>query len=357
MKKVLFMLVGLLCSIVTFGQVNFEEMTILDACAKAKQEKKQVFVFVYSTWYSPSLGMFDKVFADKKVADWMNKRFVSLKYDFDGGVRSDLRRLSNDYGISTVPISFIFNEDGELENRVIIGHTEPDAWLKLVKDAMKVSLADYAHKFAEGNRNVDFLTEYLRHLLEVALYNDTTKEIAQTLFQNLTEEQRTDSKYWFLFKDGTLSPVGSEYLEYVLSHFDAFCQGVGQDSVKNAISAAYKTKLCNVIVLRDRAETLESIQKMEERLKPYVLNDKYLDVCLLLVENLMKKDYENVLTIAEKNFPMMEESTLAWAFWAVTFVYGNGDDGQKTRVLQLRDKLKTIAKTNEFRSILEQYNP
>ena len=49
--------------------------------------------------------------------------------------------------------------------------------------------------------------------------------------------------------------------------------------------------------------------------------------------------------------------TLAWAFWAVTFVYGNGDDGQKTRVLQLRDKLKTIAKTNELRSILEQYNP
>ena len=357
MKKLLFITVGLLCSIMTFGQVNFEEMTILDACAKAKQEKKQVFVFVYSTWYTPSLGMFDKVFVDEKVADWMNERFVSLKYDYDGGARSDLRRLSNDYGINTVPISFIFNEDGELENRIVIGHTEPDVWLKLMEEAMNVSLSDYAHKFAAGNRDVDFLTEYLGHLLDVALYNDMTKEVAQTLFQNLSEKQRTNPNYWLLFKDGTLSPVGSEYLEYVLSHFKAFCKGVGKDSVRIVVSTAYKTKLCNVIVLRDRTESLESIQEMMQRLKPYHLNDKDLDACLLLTENLMKKDYERVLTVAEKSFPTMDESTLAWAFWAVAHVYSNGDDTQKARVLQLRDKLKAKEKNDELRSILEQYHP
>ena len=357
MKKLVFVVVGLLCSMMTFGQVNFQEMTILDACAKAKQENKQVFVFIYSTWFSPSLSMFDNVFADPQVADWMNERFVSLKYDYDGGARSDVKRLSNEYGINTVPISFIFNEDGELENRIMIGHTEPDAWLKLLKDAEKVSLADYAHKFAAGNRNVDFLAEYLRHLLDVALYNDTTKEVAQTLFQNLSEKQRTSPKYWFLFKDGTLSSVGSEYLEYMMSHFDAFCKKIGEDSVKNAISSVYKTKMCNIIVLRDRSESLESIQKTIQRLKPYTLNDKDLEVCLLLVENLMKKDWESVLTVAEKNFPTMDETTLAWAFWAVAHVHGNGNDAQKARVIQLRDKLKTSAKTNELRSILEQYNP
>ncbi len=111
-----------------------------------------------------------------------------------------------------------------------------------MEEAMNVSLSDYAHKFAAGNRDVDFLTEYLGHLLDVALYNDMTKEVAQTLFQNLSEKQRTNPNYWLLFKDGTLSPVGSEYLEYVLSHFKAFCKGVGKDSVRIVVSTAYKTK-------------------------------------------------------------------------------------------------------------------
>lgn len=356
MKKILFAVVGLLYSMMVFGQVNFEEMTILDACAKAKQEKKQVFVFVYSTWFTPSLSMLDKTFADQKVAEWMNKRFISLKYDYDGGVRSDLMRLSAEYGINTVPISFIFNADGELENRVMVGHSEPEAWLKLVKGAMKVSLADYAHKFAKGERNVEFLKDYLKHLQDVALYNDTTKEVALTLFQNLSEKQRTNSKYWLLFKDGTLSPVGSEYLEYVLSHFDAFCDGVGQDSVRKVVSEAYKTKLSNVVVLRDKM-SLEEVRAMKKRLDPYNLNDKELGVYLLLVENLLEEDWEEVLNVAERNFPTMSETTLAWAFWAMAFVYQNGDEAQKARVLRLRDELKTSAKTNEFRTLLQQYNP
>ena len=272
MRKLLFIMMGLLCSMWTFGQVNFQDIKILDACEKAKQENKQVFVFVYSTWYKPSLIMFDKVFTDQKVAGWMNERFVSLKYDYDGGAKSDLRRLSNEYGINTVPISFIFNADGELENRVMIGHSEPDAWLKLLKNAMKVSLSDYAHKFDKGNRNVNFLSDYLKRLLNVSLYNNTTKEVSTALFQNLTEKQRTSSRYWFMFKDLTLSPVGSEYLEYVLSHFDAFCKGVGEDSVKNVISTAYKAKLCKVLVLQDKL-SLKDVQMIGERLKPYNLND------------------------------------------------------------------------------------
>ena len=355
MRKLLFIMMGLLCSMWTFGQVNFQDIKILDACEKAKQENKQVFVFVYSTWYKPSLIMFDKVFTDQKVADWMNEHFISLKYDYDGGAKSDLRRLSNEYGINTVPISFIFNADGELENRVMIGHSEPDAWLKLLKNAMKVSLSDYAHKFDKGNRNVNFLSDYLKQLLNVSLYNNTTKEVSTALFQNLTEKQRTSSRYWFMFKDLTLSPVGSEYLEYVLSHFDAFCKGVGEDSVKNVISTAYKAKLCKVLVLQDKL-SLKDVQMIGERLKPYNLNDNEFEVFFLLVENLMKKDWESVLSVAEKNFPIMDEVSLSWALFSLSFVYANGDDAQKTRVLQLRDKLKVSVKNAEVRSMLEDFH-
>ena len=356
MRKLLFIMMGLLCSMWTFGQVNFQDIKILDACEKAKQEKKQVFVIVYSTWYKPSLVMFEKVFTDPKVADWMNERFVSLKYDYDGGAKSDLRRLSNEYGINTVPISFIFNADGELENRIMIGHSEPDAWLKLLKDAMKVSLSDYAHKFNKGNRSINFLVDYLKQLLNISLYNNTTKEVSTALFQNLTEKQRTSAQYWFMFKDATLSPVGSGYLEYVLSHFDAFCKGVGEDSVKNVISAAYKAKLCMVLALQERM-SLDELQEIGQRLASYNLNDKEFDVFFQLVENLLKKDWENVLVVAENNFPTMNEISLSWAFLAVSFVYSNGDDLQRTRVLQLRDKLKASVKNANVRSMLEDFHP
>ena len=364
MRKLLSITVGLLCSIAAFGQVNFQELKILDACEQAKQQNKKVCVVLYSSWFQASMTMFDKVFTDPELGDWMNDRFICLKYDYESGGKSDVLRLLVEYGMEfdQMPVSYIFNSDNELETRVLGGTDDPKTWKKMVTRALKISLPAYARQFADGNRDVAFLSGYLACLQQLELYKQPTLEVARALFQHLTDKQKTSPRYWHLFADGTLSPAGSDYLNYVLSRFDAFCKGVGTKKVKATLVAAYKTALTTVfnpqlVMLGEKRLTLDDVREMARQLKPYNLGSKELDVFLLLAEGLLQRDWESVLTVAEENFPTMEEDAVAQSFLSLAMAYGAGTDAQKARVLQLRDKLKATAKTPALRSMVERYNP
>ena len=48
MKKFLLIYVGILYSVLAFGQTNFQKLTLNEACEKAKAEGKMVFVDLYT---------------------------------------------------------------------------------------------------------------------------------------------------------------------------------------------------------------------------------------------------------------------------------------------------------------------
>ena len=53
MKKILLIYVGILYSVLAFGQTNFQKLTLNEACEKAKAEGKMVFVDLYTSWCGP----------------------------------------------------------------------------------------------------------------------------------------------------------------------------------------------------------------------------------------------------------------------------------------------------------------
>ena len=53
MKKFLLIYVGILYSVLAFGQTNFQKLTLNEACEKAKAEGKMVFVDLYTSWCGP----------------------------------------------------------------------------------------------------------------------------------------------------------------------------------------------------------------------------------------------------------------------------------------------------------------
>lgn len=96
-----------------FSQQNikFEDSDFKTILAKAKTEKKLVFLDAYATWCGPCKLMERNVFTDAKVADYYNKNFINAHFDMEKG---EGRELAAQYGIRSYPTLLFLNGEGEV---------------------------------------------------------------------------------------------------------------------------------------------------------------------------------------------------------------------------------------------------
>ena len=71
----------------TYGQeqqgIVFFEGTYEAALEKAKQENRLVFIDCYADWCGPCFKMAKEVFTIKRVGDFFNQHFISLKCNME----------------------------------------------------------------------------------------------------------------------------------------------------------------------------------------------------------------------------------------------------------------------------------
>ena len=63
--------------------VNFEQLSLKDALAKAAKEGKQVFVDCYTSWCGPCKKLAREVFPQPEVGKVLNARFINLQIDME----------------------------------------------------------------------------------------------------------------------------------------------------------------------------------------------------------------------------------------------------------------------------------
>ncbi|MDE5612365.1 MAG: thioredoxin domain-containing protein, partial [Odoribacter sp.] len=85
MRRIFLVFVGLLCSGIAFAQTNFQELSLEEACKKAKAENKPVFLDCYTSWCGPCKMMANNVFTLKEAGDYFNQNFVCVKTDMEKG--------------------------------------------------------------------------------------------------------------------------------------------------------------------------------------------------------------------------------------------------------------------------------
>jgi thiol:disulfide interchange protein len=79
--------------------------------AKAKAEKKLVFIDAYATWCGPCKLMDRNVFTHSPTADFFNKNFISYKVNVEKDNGSTVQVL---YDISALPGLLFLNANGDL---------------------------------------------------------------------------------------------------------------------------------------------------------------------------------------------------------------------------------------------------
>lgn len=176
--------ISIFCSIVISAQesIQFQELPFKDIIAKAKKEKKLVFIDAYASWCGPCKMMEKNVFPQKSVKEYFNTNFINARFDMEKGEGRD---LATKYGVRSYPTYLFLNGEGELVSRNT-GYMEESMFVAMAQDinsqgSKKGSLKD---RFAKGEKDPEFLINIMK------LNSDTDYEFAKKASERYFENKK-----------------------------------------------------------------------------------------------------------------------------------------------------------------------
>ena len=113
--------------------IKFQDITFNQAIAKAKKEKKFIFMNVYAVWCAPCTNLKKTTFQSDKIGNTFNNNFVNISIDAEKGEGIELSRK---YEVVAHPLMLVINPDGKVEKR-ILGYVNEGQLLKEVKGYLK----------------------------------------------------------------------------------------------------------------------------------------------------------------------------------------------------------------------------
>ena len=110
---------------------NFQNITLEEAIAKATQENKHVFIECHTDGCVPCKMMKDKVFPHDKMAEYLNKEFVSISVDNENG---DGPQIMEKYDVQMFPTYIILEPNGELCDIIMSTETDIDLFIEKIEE-------------------------------------------------------------------------------------------------------------------------------------------------------------------------------------------------------------------------------
>lgn len=166
MKKILLLMVlagmGLL---VSAQGITFEHGTWKDALARAKKEKKMIFVDFYTSWCGPCKDMSQNIMTKPEAGELYNREFVNFKQDAEKGEGPG---LAKQYRVTAYPTFIFVDHRGDLIYK-FLGRRELDGFLAEGQKALKTYrslplIAKMGKEYKRGKRDTAFLREYYETL-------------------------------------------------------------------------------------------------------------------------------------------------------------------------------------------------
>jgi len=289
MKKIYSTLFALLAatSLMAQGMIFEPDGTTLEqASVKAKAEKKLIFLDCYTDWCGPCKKMAREVFPDPKAGEFMNPRFINLKINMESEYGAPLAKKLQ---ISAYPTFVIFNAEAQEIGR-LVGGSPVDDFLAKVKDKSQDNTsADLETRWKNGDRDPQFLKQYLATLTS-AYKSDDANDVAEAILKGNESKIATDAELRSIFMRNINNPF-SDVFQYVVKNPNVITDVMGTNAYEMKVNSVLSNYQRNLINEEDGKATLDQ-QKF----------DQYVD--LLKDMNVPQADHYRLTTLItyyEKN--------------------------------------------------------
>ncbi|SIS45547.1 Thioredoxin-related protein [Kaistella chaponensis] len=164
--------------------INFQQITFKEILAKAKAEKKLIFIDAFAVWCGPCKLMEKNIFPLPSVKEYYNANFINARFDMEKG---EGRELALKYGIRSYPTFLFLNGDGEVVTKNY-GYMSEKDFLTIAKEANNPKFATFSNKelFEKGEKDPEFLLNMMR------LYAESDYDLAKKVSERFFEVKKND---------------------------------------------------------------------------------------------------------------------------------------------------------------------
>ena len=186
MKKTLTALF-LLIFLLSFAQesINFANSNFKEILAKAKREKKLVFLDAFASWCGPCKLMEKNVFPLPAVKEYYNANFINARFDMEKG---EGREIAQKYQVRSYPSYLFLNGDGEVVMKSY-GYMGEKDFIEIAKEANNPLLLKGSAKelFEKGESDPAFLLNMMRQNVQTDY--DLAKKVSERYFKVKAKEE------------------------------------------------------------------------------------------------------------------------------------------------------------------------
>ena len=268
MKKIILLTAWLIATLPLCAQtgITFQDISLPEALAKAKQEKKLVFMDCYTSWCGPCKVMASTVFMEEEVGEYMNPRFVSVKYDMEKG---DGVELAKKYGVKAYPTFVILKADGEEMHRIV----------------GSCSVDEFIEKVDRGS-------------------NENTS--AKNMMQLFSEGKISEEALQKALADGYSTALNSGTFNLYYENYAVLVESFGKEKVDNYLFTAWSGFLNAFYSGRVTENGMEQLNKERARVNPIPLGNKELLMAKFkLAEAALTNDREKIVKAYEEALPLV----------------------------------------------------
>jgi len=225
--------------------MNFEPKgtTLEQASVKAKAEGKLIFLDCFTQWCGPCKKMDREVFPQPQVGAFMNPKYVCLQIDMESTYGAPLAKKLQ---VQAYPTFVIFNADVKEIGR-FVGGSAAEEFIKNVREKSKDnSSADLQARWESGDRDPQFLLQYLQ-TLTASYKGDDADLVAEALLEGKEATFAADSTLRMIFFRNINNPFAKAFI-YTAKNPAALSAQMGERNVQMKVSNVlgnYQRQLIN----------------------------------------------------------------------------------------------------------------
>ncbi|MBR1400690.1 MAG: thioredoxin family protein [Prevotella sp.] len=347
-----------ICSVAAVAQTNFRAISYADAIQAAKAEGKMVFIDFYTDWCGPCKMMARDVFPQKKLGDYMNSHFVSIKVNAEKGEGTSLAKR---FDIHAYPTFVIVNSEDKEVNRTS-GSREAESFISELERMVNPEKSPLAirERYQAGDRSAQTVKDYAALLKDEAMrdrkngeakLNDVAR-LVREYFDSLSEGQKLSDDNLFIYTEYTQMPdePAALFMKKNLKHFGE----AARQEIEQAIAKTCEYALFSYFTGYKPVDAA-AFKLLGNDIKTFKLNaDGKYDAVLSFINSYIKDDKDQYVDFCRNHFNELKEEHRTYIMSTYSRLFADAGQDVKLKAARfVRDNLSELPFNAIYAAALE----